>query len=188
MVVFADGGLTPQAYLDRLKRFALFYYNSSEIRQSTPTIVLELNHIRFELVPATHNVFLGYQIPNGSGGWQSTDPNDFNKKLTDKNKENAYLIKPTIRLAKCWNALNDYPFESYALEKEIVGRYFGWCANNQRDFLFHVINSWDDTWFDAQRRRDCKARAKKIVAEARALEDGGYPALAEKEVRKLLER
>jgi predicted nucleotidyltransferase len=34
MVVFADGGYTPQTYLDRLKRFAEAYYSSSEILQA----------------------------------------------------------------------------------------------------------------------------------------------------------
>ena len=62
MVVFKDGGYTPQTYLDRLKRFADFYYSSSEIRQSSPSIILLLNHIRFDLVPAVNNWPFGYRI------------------------------------------------------------------------------------------------------------------------------
>jgi hypothetical protein len=31
MIVFFEGGYTPQTYLDRLKRFAATYYSSSEI-------------------------------------------------------------------------------------------------------------------------------------------------------------
>jgi hypothetical protein len=52
MVVFSDRDYQPQTYLDRLRRFTEYYYQKSEIKQSHPTIQLELNHIRFELVPA----------------------------------------------------------------------------------------------------------------------------------------
>src|SRR5690606_40140815 len=40
MVVFSDGSATPQTYLNRLKTFVEKRYGSSEIYQSSPTIVL----------------------------------------------------------------------------------------------------------------------------------------------------
>lgn len=52
MVVFKDGSLRPQSYLSRLRRFVERNYTRSEIYQSNPTVVLALNHINFELVPA----------------------------------------------------------------------------------------------------------------------------------------
>jgi lysine/ornithine N-monooxygenase len=70
-----------------LKFFVERYYSASERKQSHPTIRLNLNHITFELVPAVYNVLYGYQIPapeNNFETWISTDPNDFNSKLTDK--------------------------------------------------------------------------------------------------------
>ena len=68
MVVFNNSNdNTPQTFLDRLKRFADTYYKNSEIHQSFPTIVLDLNHIKFELVPAYKSCF-GYYIPNKTGG------------------------------------------------------------------------------------------------------------------------
>lgn len=69
MIVFNDDDSVPQTYLDRLKRFAENYYGKSEIYQSSPTIVLELNHIKFDLVPAKPGWFSGYKIPNNAGGW-----------------------------------------------------------------------------------------------------------------------
>jgi predicted nucleotidyltransferase len=77
MVVFRDGSLRPQSYLDRLRRFVEVTYTRSEIRQSSPTIQLELNHIRFELVPAIQHFWGSLQIPNKSSqnqGWMDTDP------------------------------------------------------------------------------------------------------------------
>ena len=56
MVVFDNSNnYTPQTFLDRLKRFAETKYSTSEIYQLSPTIVLELNNIKFELVPAYKN-------------------------------------------------------------------------------------------------------------------------------------
>ena len=65
MVVFDNSNnYTPQTFLDRLKRFAETKYSTSEIYQSSPTIVLELNNIKFELVPAYKNLAT-YYIPEG---------------------------------------------------------------------------------------------------------------------------
>lgn len=51
MVVFSDGSVTPQTYLSRLKAFVERCYGSSEIDQSSPRSVLELNDITFDVVP-----------------------------------------------------------------------------------------------------------------------------------------
>lgn len=139
MIVF-DSGYQPQTYLGRLDRFANLCYPSSEIYQKSPTIVLNLNHIKFELVPAIQTSWsTDYQIPNGANDWMSTNPNDFNQQLITKNQAHAYLIKPTIRLVKYWNAKSDYPFQSYLLEKWISELTFPSCllrSYNQKDYFF----------------------------------------------------
>jgi len=58
MVIFNiyDGQGKPQTYLDRLRELAEVKYSTSEISQSNPTIVLALNHIKFELVPAVNGL------------------------------------------------------------------------------------------------------------------------------------
>lgn len=184
MVVFAEGGYQPQTYLDRLRRFVDTYYSRSEIYQSSPTIVLELNHIKFELVPAL--VFWGttYNIPSTPTTWQTSNPNDFNKALTDKNTATSYNIKPVIRLAKIWNAANGYPFNSYVFEKQIVENFY-WLCSNQRDYLFSVFDSMAVP-YDTQWRREAVERAKRIVTEVRRLEADSMPLTAEGEVKKLI--
>ena len=62
--VFAETGYTPQTYLDRLKRFAEKYYANSDIKQSSPSLVLQLNHIKFDRVPALKQSYGGSKIPN----------------------------------------------------------------------------------------------------------------------------
>ena len=121
MVVFSNpNGYQPQSFLNRLKGFAEHYYNRSEIYQSSPTIVLELNHIKFELVPAYVSYGM-YYIPKDSANWQYTNPDGFHSDLQECNKNNGYKIKPVIRLIKHWNIEKNYrDMASFALEQKIA--------------------------------------------------------------------
>ena len=185
MIVFKEGGYKPQTYLDRLRRFVENYYSSSTIKQSSPTIVLDLNHIKFDLVPALKGYWTGsYQIPNGPQAWQDTNPNDFNSTLTAKNNSELYMIKPTIRLAKFWNAKNSYVYDSYGFEKWVVEQsYYG--ITNQRDYLFRVFDNLSLPT-DTQWNKDRVQRAKDIVKQVRSYESSDMPASAEAEVKKLI--
>jgi hypothetical protein len=184
MIVFSENNATPQTYLNRLKAFVEKYYASSDIRQSSPTIVLELNHIKFDLVPATTDGLGSFQIPNGSGGWMSTNPNDFNSTLEAANKAKGFLIKPSIRLTKYWNAKSGYPFDSFGLEKWICGLNF-WGANNQRDYLFSIFDNLNADYSNAQWINNEITRAKNIVSNIRQYERDEMPVSAETEVKKL---
>lgn len=185
MIVFKDGGYTPQTYLDRLKRFVEKYYSTSSIKQTSPTITLELNHIKFDLVPALKGYWTGtYQIPNGTSAWRDTNPNDFNATLTIKNNAESYKIKPTIRLAKFWNARAGYVFESFGFEKWIVDQSY-FLISNQRDYLFRVFEAMAVPT-DTQWRKDRVQRAKDIVAKVRQYEKDEMPYTAEGEVKNLI--
>jgi len=182
MVVFAQGGATPQTYLDRLRRFAERHYSTSDIKQSSPSLLLQLNHIKFDLVPLWGTT---YQIPDGPSTWQSTSPNDFNGQLESLNQQELYKIKPMIRLLKYWSAEAGYVFDAYALEKFVLGLSYS-VATNIRDYLFTAIDNLYLGSEQAQWRKDKLTRAKDIVAEVRSLERDGYPNLAEAEVKKLI--
>lgn len=184
MVVFRDSDSTPQTYLNRLKTFVENRYGSSEIYQSSPTIVLDLNHIKFDLVPATTNWFGEFRIPNGSSGWMTTNPNDFNTTLETKNKEYKSLIKPTIRLFKYWNATSGFPFESFMMEKWVCGLSF-WFLTNQKDYFFAVIGNLNTSSSYSQRVNNEIARAKNIVAKVKQYEKNEMPVTAESEIKKL---
>ena len=126
MIVFGynSDSNQPQTYLNRLKKFAEKYYSTSIVHQSRPSIVIELNHIKFELTPATipYGYSSGtYLIPKNSSEWLYTSPNDFNEKLTKCNDNNAYKIKPIVRLIKRWNVTKNYrSTPSFYIEKEIA--------------------------------------------------------------------
>lgn len=193
MVVFADTGLQPQSYLDRLRRFAEVQYARSEVAQSHPTVVLELNHIRFELVPAVQNWFSGLQIPaKGSGyqSWQDTDPNGFNQTLSSANQANSNLIKPLVRVMKYWNATARYPFESYALEQHVAGQGYGLLgllgSRQLADYFFQAVESLDAGWSAPQWKQESVSRLKQLASLARSQERSGSSIQAEATIKRLL--
>lgn len=193
MIVFKNSGFQPQTYLDKLRKFVQFHYRSSEIRQSNPTIVLSLNHINFELVPAREGFFSGLQIPakaSDYNDWIETDPTGFNDELVKVNSSNKNLIKPLIRLVKYWNAKNDYVFESYDLEKKIVEKgYFllsAFGSPQLKDYFFDVMASLSVGWLGAQWRKDRIDRAHRLIEEIKDYDNKGINALPEEPLRKLV--
>ncbi|MCR9266259.1 MAG: nucleotidyltransferase [Alphaproteobacteria bacterium] len=184
MVVFADGSFQPQTYLARLKKFAEYYYPSSSIKQDSPSLVLELNHIKFDLVPAITSLWREYQIPDLALGWQGTSPLEFSSHLSERNGEEGSKLKPTIRLAKIWNANRNHVFDSFRFEKWITDRNYFLCSN-LRDYVFHVFDSLSPNESAEWRNNEIR-RAKRIVDEVRSYENAGYPALAETELCKLI--
>ena len=94
------------------------------------------------------------------------------------------MIKPTIRLAKFWNAHGGFIYDSYSFEKFIVELPFFGCSN-QKDYLFKVIDSLN-TNNDVEWRKEQIERAKKVVGQVRAYERAGMPSSAEIEVKKLI--
>ena len=118
---YTNGMKKPQTYLDYLKNFANEKYPTSLCKQSHPAIVLELNHIKFELVP-TISIFGNYKIPNKQNSyqdWMQTNPNDLDGRLS--NNQN---LRRLVRIAKIWNAKQGYIYLSYELEKWITQQYF----------------------------------------------------------------
>lgn len=180
------GKKKPQTYLDRLKNFAETKYSTSEISQSSPTIILSLNHIKFELVPAINNY--GYQIPSPGSSWTewiSTDPTGTNQVIQDKNKDENYQIKPLVRLVKYWNATQGHPFMSFSLEQNVVSQYF-WSCSSLKDYFYAFwrnINYTNDT---AQYIKDKVERAKDYAIQAKNYEDKNMPSTAEAEIKKIV--
>lgn len=148
--------LKPESYRNQLKKFAEENYPKSVVVKDHPSIVLSLNHINFDLVPAIFDEGLFYdsiEIPNKKGGWMETEPHDFNEKLTKANKKYNSIVKPTIRLLKYWNATHGYPFNSYDLEMQIASMNFN-NGNYESGFLYAIKElSTDDL---------CSKEAKRV--------------------------
>lgn len=163
MLVMDDDWCTPQTYLDRVRRAVEAKYSTSAINQSSPTIVLQMQHIKFEITPAIKELGL-YKIKSGDNGWMYTFcMTDFNN-LTKANQANHYMVKPTIRLIKYWNANKNYKaISSYELEKKVVSyysieRYQGY--DTKRYLLNGLKQLQSISMYDFQRERLDKAIAK----------------------------
>lgn len=189
MVVFGNNinSYKPQTYLNRLKNFAEKYYSTSEIYQSSPTIVLELNHIKFELVPAYRPLGYAdeYKIPDGPSEWISTNPNEFNNILIDCNTKNSSKIKPTIRLIKRWNVTNnDRDMKSFEIEKEIAEnmKYSYITCSSYDEYVKEAFKTIRDFW-----NQDEIKNAIEIIDKALEYESEDMPYYALLEIKKVFE-
>ena len=188
MVVFNNVIYNPQAYLNKLKAFVTKYYHSSDIKQSHPTIQLSLNHITFELVPASHSQLYGYQIPSKDNilhNWMRTDPNAFNTELTSCNRNNQNMIKPLVRILKYWNANAGYVFESYELEKQIVNFQYYYCSN-LKQYFYAAVEQLRTSYIMAAWKNDKINYLKSCIALAQTFEQQSNPIAAELAIKRIL--
>lgn len=144
LVVFSDAEQerTPETYRTRLKKFAHAKYPTSKVLKDHPSVVLEMNKIKFDLVPSRKAISWfssTYQIPDKNGYWMDTDPIGFNSAVTNANIKYNSIVKPLIRLFKRWNAYNNYPFTTYDLERKISEMNFS-GDNYQKGFLYAIDN------------------------------------------------
>lgn len=190
MVVFNNQyQFKPATLLDKLRNFVNHYYSRSEIHQDHPTMVLELNHIKFELVPAyqTYSWSDYYNIPAPStnyADWLLTNPSEIKRKVNDANNRYNYQIKRLIRLLKYWNVRNYMVYSSFDLEDHIAGRVFYLCTSLE-DYFFDAISGLP-TYTLPQYKRD---KVKKLQDKVSEIKDDyytkGYKYLALRELEKL---
>lgn len=190
MVVFKNPfGYKPETLLNYLKQFMHKYYSRSEIYKDSPTMVLELNHIKFELVPAMQNGWGDLSIPAPSNylyEWVLTDPSGFDKDLTNANVHNNYKIKPLIRLMKYWNTnKTNRHHASYELEKMLVGKYFYFTKPSLKEYVYEAIESLSYSPFDSQTYTDRLTYAKEVIRNCRSYEFYGQNIEAVAEIKKL---
>ncbi|MBN3553306.1 nucleotidyltransferase [Fictibacillus nanhaiensis] len=190
MVVFKNPrGFTPETLLRQLKDFMYTYYNRSEIYKDSPTMVLELNHIKFELVPAIQDAWGNFSIPskqNIFSQWMPTDPLGFNEKITRVNVYNNSRIKPLVRLLKYWNTnkLDGYLY-SFDLENMLVQKYNYNSRGSLKEYVYDTFETMTPSYGDSQRFIERLGRAKKIIYEAKWHEQRGYEVQARETIKNL---
>lgn len=187
MVVFSDGSsYKPQTLMTRLRTFAESKYTRSEIYQSSPTIVLELNHIKFELAPA-YISWGTYYIPAPASSyidWISTNPNGMKTDLDTKHRNNNYLIRDLIQLLKYWNVKNDKVYSSYELEKYVLDKMFIQCTN-LKDYFYSAVEGLPTYSLPAYKSSKV-ATFKQIIANTKSFELQSMPLTAEAEIKKAI--
>lgn len=191
MVVFSASEPSVPACLEQLRDFARQRLGIAEPIHDQATLRLENQHLRFELVPATMNLFGGLQIavPAGlHGSWLDTDPQAAHDKLTEANRRHGGLIRPLVRILKYWNALAHYPFEPFVLEQKVVGFALGQNTPSTRisDYFIQFVEAMHVSWEDLPPRRDAVERLKALTAQARQFQRAGHDVQAKGVMLQLL--
>jgi predicted nucleotidyltransferase len=158
--------LKPESYRERLKRFAEMHYPKARIVKDHPSIVVELNHINFDLVPSVYDrgwIWDSIEIPDKNGGWMETEPDAFGRKLSEANRNYYSIVKPVVRLLKAWNASHGYPYSSFDLESAIVDMSFG-DYSYERGFLdaVHALPTYSIADSSAKKVESLQRHATRI--------------------------
>lgn len=190
MVVFENKeNYKPETLLNRLRKFVEAKYTRSDIYQSHPTIVLELSHIKFELVPAVQPYVFNnnYHIPAPALGfmdWMITAPADLKQKIDEADVRYHYQIKRLIRLLKYWNVMTGRVFSSYEIE-EYVGSLVFYGGTMLEDYFFYAVK-----WLPENRLPEYKKnkvqKLKQVAEEIQKDYSNGFRTYALGELRKLL--
>ena len=147
MVVFNTDGWkkAPGTYRKNILDVVTSAYPNSVSKKDFPAVKLELNHIKFDIVPAYSEEAYwsgskSFYIPDNGDGWRLTVPNDLNDSLASKNQSYGdNIVRNVIRLCKRWNAGAGYPFESYEMEKWILSRFW-YAGDNLYDKFLSILN------------------------------------------------
>lgn len=148
LILFAseNGKLKPESYRERLKKFASQQYQHGKVVKDHPSIVVELDHINFDLVPGIFDEGVFYdsiEIPGKENDWIETSPQKFNKTLVEANTRCSSILKPIIRVLKYWNACSGYPYSSFELESMLAN--FNYSGDNYQKAFFYAIDNLE-TW------------------------------------------
>jgi predicted nucleotidyltransferase len=170
LIIFKTNELQPDTYLKKIKEFCEKNYPKSEIYQDHPTVAVELDHIKFELVPSFYNSNGVVKIPASRSEkltWITTNPEVFKNKVLTKDKNNKNLIIPLIRVFKYWNILNGKPFKTFELENYIVSKeYF---SSTVREY-FYAISVGLDTIAKSDNQKECVDNLKERIRRLKGLE------------------
>ena len=189
MVVFNNpNNLQPETFRGWLKQFAEEKYCRSEIYLDSPTTVLELSHIKFELVPAIKPMWGTYMIPDNTtiySKWQSTNPFALKNGIVEANKFN-HNVRPLIRVMKYWNVLNGKPYASFELEQKIANMSF-WYAKNLEDCFFSFVETLIPENSMSQAKKNAVNKLITAIKDAQHYKRSGWDAMAENKIKALFD-
>lgn len=166
--------LNPSTYRKHLHEFADRYYPNSISYKSKPSVVIELNHINYDLVPAFtkqegwFNITDEAYIPKNDTEWRHTDIKGFSQLLEAKNEKYNFNVKRIIRLLKAWNAKVDYPIASYTLEQLIADMNFS--GDTIESGFFYAINKLPSGWSTDKTENKVEALKENAALLKQALE------------------
>jgi len=186
IIVFKQKEFQPETYLKQIRTFCEKNYSRSDIYPDHPTIVIEMEHIKFEIIPSWNYSNETVKIPaprTKELKWIATSPKGFKNKLILKDKNNKGNIIPLIRIIKYWNSLNENPFTSYELERFIVEKSYS-CLN-LKDYYITVSKSFEEIGKTAEQKK-LIINIKEKIRRLKVLENYNIPEYLEQELSSFL--
>jgi hypothetical protein len=86
----------------------------------------------------------GYALPNGSGGWLTTDPYAHHDWIAERQKTLDYRLKPMVRMLKRWNNVHSKHLKGFHLEV-MVATVFSSLSGDSRDACEKFFQ-WAQNW------------------------------------------
>lgn len=160
---YFQDNITPNAILNKLKKDLQKTYPNTTIRQDKPCIVIEFNHITFELTPAIeienywekHSKF---HIPEMSKNntWQLVDnPRILEERLTEANKQLNQKLNPLIKMMKKCKVENNLKTPSFEMEKMAIDSLYS--INGFRDGIQQLLEIY--SWYKYDKIIDIKNKS-----------------------------
>jgi hypothetical protein len=91
-------------------------YATTQVSSKQVAVSLDFTTIKVDVVPCFQREGGGYLMPNGSGGWQATDPKFHTELINRADSLQLWNLKPVIKLAKIWNNANGRHLRSFHVE------------------------------------------------------------------------
>ena len=186
LVIFKQREFQPDTYLSQIRSLCEKKYSRSDIYPNHPTIVIDMEHIKFEIVPSYNFSSTMVKIPAPRSKdlrWISSSPKEFKNNLIKKDNNNKGLILPIIRIIKYWNSLNGHPFTSYELERFIVSKVYSGLT--LRDYFYSTILSVEEV-AKTELQKKSFASLKEKCRRLKILETYKLPEYIESELNSFL--
>jgi hypothetical protein len=97
---------------DKLNR----QYRSTRVSSRQVAVLIDFEQITPRVVTCFRRSGGGYLMPNGNGGWASTNPNYHTEIIAAGDRMQNGRLKPLIRLIKAWNFANGAHLRSFHIE------------------------------------------------------------------------
>jgi len=143
--------ITPHTILNKLKKDLKARYQNSEIKQDKPCIIINFEHVTFELTPAIEieNYWGGnseFYIPQMSkdNEWQKVEnPRILEKALTKANQNLSNKLNPLIKMMKKCKVNNNIKTPSFEMEKMAIDSLYS--INGFRDGVQQLLRVYEWT-------------------------------------------
>jgi len=160
---YSENNITPNAILNKLKKDLQKTYPNSTIKQNKPCIVIEFNHVTFELTPAIEieNYWTNdneFYIPEMSKNntWQKVEnPRVLERSLTQANQRLNNKLNPLIKMMKKCKVKHNLKTPSFEMENMAINSLYS--IDGFRDGVQKLLGIYN--WYDYNKITNIKNKS-----------------------------